>query len=557
MLDAIIVGLGTTGATLANLLAQRGWNVVAIERRQEIYDKPRAITADQEAMRVFQEIGLADEIEATTVPHPGTDFLGVDGKLIKKFYPAEPPRLLGWEPSFMFLQPELEAILRKGCARFSNLDIRLSCELLRLTHADNHVAVDVQDAQTGATETIRARYVLGADGGSSTVRRLLGATFDDLTFDEEWLVVDALITDETEFPARLIQYCRPSRPGTYIVGPGSLRRWEIKLLPGEGPSDYEDVQSVIEILAEFTGVDDLEIIRRAVYRFHAVVAHRWRYDRVFLLGDAAHQMPPFLGQGMCAGIRDTVNLAWKLDAVLRGHASGALLDTYEMERKPHVRTIVEHAKEFGLIIGELDADAALERDRRLTRQLQEGTVESIRQSFIPGLVDGLIARGEPLGKFAPGAGALFPQPRVMSEDHGETVLLDHLLPAGFALVTFEGSDWADCELVTKGSVLSGPQVDVRSAPTSEGAGNGRIVVTDVDGVLVAWANSLSAAVAIVRPDRYVYGTATTHEEFIELVGSLRDKLGLTRRTTGPHAGVRRPLSYAASESTAADEGMIG
>jgi 3-(3-hydroxy-phenyl)propionate hydroxylase len=424
----------------------------------------------------------------------------------------------------MFVQPTLEATLRRGLERFPGVDVRLPAEVIGLAQTADEVTVSVRDLKKSSTYELRARYLLAADGASSTVRRLLHGTFDDLRFDEEWLVLDALIEDAADFAERCIQYCRPSRPGTYIVGPGALRRWEIKLLPGERAADFSSTESVRAVLAEFTPPERLRIIRHAVYRFHAVVAHRWRDGRVFLIGDAAHQMPPFMGQGMCAGIRDTVNLAWKLDAVHRQGVSPKLLDSFEIERKRHVRTVVEHAKEFGTIIGELDRDAAAKRDERLLRELRDGRAETVRQNFIPGLVGGLLG-ADASGVAAVGAGELFPQPWVTTADSIVPVRLDHLLPSsGFAVVTFEDNDWSDQDLLAFSQYLSGPRIDVRPTCHDDGDSVSRKRVVETGDVLRTWAERLSASVVIVRPDRYVYGTASSAPEYSRLVAQLTTEL---------------------------------
>ena len=516
MFDAVIVGLGPTGATMANLLAMRGWTVAVLERTADVYDKPRAITADHEALRVFQQIGLADEIAAGTTPHRGTDFLGLEGQLIKKFYPADPPGPLGWDPSFMFLQPELERILRAGLRRFDDVTVLLSTELVGIDAAADHVVVRVHDEDTGAQRELRARYVLGCDGASSTVRRLMSGTFEDLEFDEQWLVLDAIVAEPDRFPQRCIQYCRPWRPGTYIVGPGDLRRWEIKMLPGEGPSTFTTEESVQAVLAEFTDETDLRIVRHAVYRFHAVVVDRWRFGRVLLLGDAAHQMPPFMGQGMCAGIRDTVNLAWKLHAVHRLGASAELLDTYQDERKAHVRSVVANTRAFGRIIGEMDVAAARDRDRRLAAELEQGTAETVRQNFIPRITGGATARDRDTGTPIGAAGDLFPQPWVRTAT-GETVRMDTVLDEWFTVVTFADADWLDETGLPSSPLLSPRRIDVR--PT---AGEHR--VADTNGYLTSWARATGAVIAVVRPDRHVYGTAADAAEAQRLFGALRSDL---------------------------------
>ncbi len=518
MFDAVIVGLGPTGATLANLLAQRGWRLAVVERAAEVYDKPRAITADHEAMRVFQQIGLADEIASGTTPHRGTDFHGVDGRLIKKFYPADPPGPLGWDPSFMFLQPDLERILRRGLQRFPGVTVQLSTAVTGIDDGGDRLMVTTEDERTGAVHTLATRYVLGCDGASSTVRRLTPGTFDDLEFDEEWLVLDALVEDTDRFPARCIQYCRPTRPGTYIVGPGDLRRWEIKLMPGEDARSFDTPESVRAVLADFTDETGLEIVRHAVYRFHAVVADSWRFGRVFLLGDAAHQMPPFMGQGMCAGIRDAVNLAWKLDAVHRLGAGPALLDTYTEERKAHVRSVVANTRAFGRIIGELDPVAAAQRDRRLARELHDGTAETVRQNFIPRITGGATAVDPQTGAPIGAAGDLCPQPWVRTGEH-DHIRMDDVLPDGFTVVTFTDQHWAYELAWPKSELLSPRHIHVRR-DCAEAAAD----VIDVTGSLTSWAQQNDVAIAVVRPDRHVYGTAADPRQAERLVTALSSDL---------------------------------
>ncbi|NBO89820.1 MAG: FAD-binding monooxygenase, partial [Betaproteobacteria bacterium] len=208
--DVLIVGYGPSGATLANLLGRRGHRVVVIDQALEIYDKPRAITADQEALRIFQEIGLADEITQTTTPHPGTDFVGVQGQVIKRFYPADPPNPLAWDPSFMFVQPELEATLRQGLRRFSQVTALTGHAYLDLQPSEGHMQVRIQRLSDGQELTLQAQYVVAADGATSTVRKQLGTPIEDLAFDEWWIVVDAWIRGPLQLPQRCVQYCRPS-----------------------------------------------------------------------------------------------------------------------------------------------------------------------------------------------------------------------------------------------------------------------------------------------------------------------------------------------------------
>jgi len=513
--DVLISGYGPSGATLANLLGMRGFSVLVVDRATEVYDKPRAITADHEVMRVFQECGLADEIAAASVPHPGTDYLGLENQVIKRFYPAPPPQSLTWEPTWMFMQPALEASLRRGAERHAGVQTRLGHELLDFTQDDQGVTARLRAPGGERTTSVRARYLVACDGGRSTVRRLLQSTVEDLAFDEWWIVVDAWLRGETELPRRATQYCHPWRPGTFVIGPGDLRRWEIKMLPHESPELFEDEAHFQSVLSQFVDTSKIELWRKAIYRFHALVVDEWRDGRVFLMGDAAHQMPPFLGQGLCAGVRDAANLAWKLEAVEKQGCDPALLESYGEERKPHVRRIVAHAKEFGLIIGELDMAAARERDQRLGQALAAGTAETVRQKFIPGLQCGLIAKGGSPEERR-GAGDVFVQPWVELAGRGRLRLrLDDVIGPRFALVatSAEPLSWLPETAAALWQRLDGCQVVLSptAAPAAVTDAADFTHALEVDGLARSWFERLGARVALVRPDRYVFGVAADAE----------------------------------------------
>ena len=516
--DILIVGYGPSGATFATLMAKRGYRVAVVDQADAIYDKPRAITADQEVMRIFQECGLAEEISASTTPHPGTDFVGLRGQIIKRFYPAPPPHRLAWEPTWMFVQPELEATIRRGLEGMAGVEVFLGHQCLSLLQDDGRVRARVRRLTDGMEIELTGKYLIGADGGRSAVRRAIATTIEDLAFDEWWMVVDAWIRRPIELPERCVQYCRPSRPGTYIVGPDNLRRWEIKLLPGETPEDFANDEAVLAVLRDFVDTDPLELCRTAIYRFHALVANVWRDGRVFLMGDAAHQMPPFLGQGLCAGIRDALNLAWKLDGVERLGFSASLLDTYGEERKQHVRTVVGHAKSFGLIIGELDHEAARLRDQKLEEEIRSGTAVTVRQKFIPMLETGLVARNDS-GQLAPGAGELFVQPWVLHA--GAERRLDDLLPPGFMLVSNEPAafGWMDATQAIAWKQLGGTKLLVSSAPPASAASD-VLAVQESDGLLANQLAELDAQVLVVRPDRYVFGAAGSSDELRDVLRQL-------------------------------------
>lgn len=533
--DILISGYGPTGATLASLLGQRGHSVLIMDQAASIYDKPRAITADQEVFRVLQECGMASEVAEMASPHPGTDYVGLEGQIIKRFYPAPPPNALGWEPSWMFVQPELEAVMRKAIDKIPHVRTSLAHQLIDFEQDHDGVTARILNLQESKEIKVRARYLLAADGASSLVRKQLAAPIEDLAFDEWWVVVDAWIHGPIELPRRCVQYCRPSRPGTYIVGPGNLRRWEIKLLPLEDPEFYRNHhEAVWRVLGEFTDTQHLAHCRTAVYRFHALVVQEWRQGRVFLAGDAAHQMPPFLGQGLCAGVRDASNLAWKLDAVLRRRSGDRLLDTYTIERKKHVRTVVGHAKSFGLIIGELDMQKARERDRALEEEIRSGRAETIRQRFIPGLEAGLIAH-HTNGELAPAAGDLFIQPWVREADRvacSDWALLDDKTGAHFLVVVNstkvleEMSDEAWRCL----KAIEGQCVVVQRAGSNATHSKESLVFEERDGLLSNWLDAHQAIAVIARPDKYVYGIASQVKDLEKM---------LTEICRALHAGERR------------------
>ncbi len=516
--DVAIVGYGPVGAIFANLLANYGLKIAVVERAAGIYDKPRAITLDHEALRVFQACGLAEVMENAIAPHNGSHYLGVDGEVIKMFDPMPPPYPLGWIPNATFVQPDAERALRDKLGGYEDADAFLSTTGLSLVQNEASVSLRAR-TETDDRFEISARYLVGCDGANSFVRKHLGIGLEDLAFDEWWLVVDTLTSEPGRRPAKSFQYCWPSRPGTFVPGPRNLRRWEIKLRPGEDPELSGAPDNVMKLLKGFTDTSDLTIWRSAVYRFHALLGQSWRDRRVFLMGDAVHQTPPFLGQGLCAGIRDASNLAWKLAFVLRGNAGDALLDSYQIERQPHVRSVVASAKEFGKIIGELDPAAAAARDARLRAELKSGKAETIRQRFIPDLVGGLIASGAKL------AGGLFVQPHVRAADN-RVRRLDDLLKPEFAVVTATHTAMSEISGTSLSAwrQLGGERVVI--AASGEGSNrDGVMTVVETERLFADWMRDNAVEVVIVRPDRYVFGGADDVGQLNMLVNNLIEELG--------------------------------
>jgi 3-(3-hydroxy-phenyl)propionate hydroxylase len=351
------------------------------------------------------------------------------------------------------------------------------------------------------------------------VRKQFGIAQESLDFDEWWTVVDAWLKGPAGAPDVTTQFCLPSGPTTYVIGPRGLRRWELKILPDENREDYDNSETIRRRLSSFVDVDQIDIWRAATYRFHALIAHEWRRGRIFLAGDAAHQTPPFMAQGLCSGIRDAGNLGWKLTAVLRDGSPPSLLDSYQAERKPHMRELVAITKAIGLVIGELDLEKARARDQVLGGELDSGKSETVRQRLIPDLTAGLIAR-DPQGRPSPGAGMLFVQPGVRDADGG-IARLDDVLGKRFAIVTLKPTtlDWLDAKVLARWTCLGGSRVIVSHESSALHSGEGVSQVVEIGSVLRDWMQNIGGVAAVIRPDKYVYGVAASAAD---LRGMIRD-----------------------------------
>ena len=442
--DVTIVGCGPVGAVLGNLLGGMGLRVAIVERETEVYRLPRAVHFDGEVMRVFQSIGLAEAIAPCSAAITRMDFVDAAGERLMGYVAPPDVGPSGWASDYMFHQPELERVLRAGLDRYPEVELRLGTEVQALRPGRDHVDVELPDT------TIRATHVVGTDGARSLTRAAIGSTLDDYGFDQPWLVVDAVRRRPLDLPTAVVQYCDPARPATFVPPGGAHCRWELMVLPGEDEGELLDPERITALLAPWVAPGDVEITRAAVYTFHALVARAWRRDRLLLAGDSAHQMPPFLGQGMCAGIRDAANLAWKLAAVVHDGAPDRLLDTYQSEREPHVRAVIEAAVAAGSIIQTTDPELARDRDTALRA---DGAAEPPELAL------------PPLG---PGVHRA----------------------AGVPLPQCDGSD----ERLGPGPTL------VAARPL---AADGVVVLPH----LAAWLAARDADVALVRPDRYVFGTA--------------------------------------------------
>lgn len=487
--DVVVVGLGPTGATLANLLGLRGLSVLALDREADIYRLPRAIHFDGECMRVFQTIGIADEMAPDLVVAPGMRFVDGSGRLLIDWKRPTEIGPQGWHASYRFHQPFLEETLRQRLALQDCVDIRLRHEVFSVEPGKDLVTLRLEDTSCGKLLRTQARYVVGCDGARSTVRRFMGTELQDLESHERWLVVDLLLNkDKPELGDHSVQYCDPARPATYVRGVGNRRRWELMLLPGEDAATMCRPEVVWQLLSRWITPEEATLERPAAYTFHSVVAKGWRNGRLLIAGDAAHQTPPFMGQGMCAGIRDASNLAWKLADVISGASSEALLDTYESERSPHVREFIETAVRLGSVIQTTDVESAKRRDADMLARPQ--TFATPQPSLGEGAHDGTHH-----------AGRLGEQPVLADGSR----LDDHI---GYRPVLLVDPAWS---------------ADARSF-----AGTVPVVTAD-SAALRQWLERLGVRAVLVRPDRYVAATANDRSELQRLVRAASEPASLMRK----------------------------
>jgi 3-(3-hydroxy-phenyl)propionate hydroxylase len=501
--DVAIIGCGPTGAVAACLLGQAGLSVYVCDRSTTVYDKPRALALDHEIMRVFQQLALLDEIEPWVEPFTPSEYRGVDGQLIRRLTMAEPPYPLAHTPSVVFSQPPVERALRHRVESMANVTVGFGIELVSLSQTDETVSLTLRD-ESGCERRVDAAFAIGCDGAGSTTRSLIGVDLDDLDFDQPWLVVDVLVNDRgiTKLPKTSVQYCEPDRPCSYLIGAGNHRRWELSLGPDEDPIEAATPAATWARLGRWLSPDDGDLWRQASYRFHALVAREWRCGRVFLAGDAAHQQPPFLGQGMCQGIRDAANIAWKLVDVIAGTLSDGvgedLVNSYGHERSAHVRSLTARIKDIGAMICERDPGAARLRDQRLLDECG-GVVRDVpRQDLMPGLDTGWLSRTHSSAR-----GTMFPQPWLVDHD-GNRQRMDDAVGYGWRLIV------ADETSVP-------PTGWPRFAAVCIGKGGHR----ETDGLVNAWMNKHRCSAALVRPDHYVFGTASSDSELESLIEELR------------------------------------
>ncbi|WP_281497524.1 bifunctional 3-(3-hydroxy-phenyl)propionate/3-hydroxycinnamic acid hydroxylase [Ornithinimicrobium sp. F0845] len=518
--DLVVVGMGPVGLLTTILAAQKGHRVVAIERWPTPYALPRAVTFDHEIARILNAVGIDAENDPTIDYYDKLYYLyNADMEPLNVIdWASKAPD--GWRNRYWFDQPGLEKRLRVLASSLPNVTMLQGYEVTGLEQDEDSVTVRFQPTvlsgegtrveDDATTHSVQGRLLVGSDGANSFVRRSLGLTMTDLEFNYDWVVVDVIEHDQHEYDPPYYQVCKPERPFTVVPGGPGRRRWEFMVLPGETAADFEAPARIWELLEEFdVRPDNADLIRYKVWRFQARYLDEWRKGRVAIAGDAAHLMPPFAGEGMCAGLRDVMNLSWRLDLILQGVADVDLLDSYGAERGPHARWFIDFSVGLGQVICVSDPDEAAQRDTTLmaalAEQLKTGPVQPYDARLGPGAWD----ENSPGGGFPSWQGAVVHQ--------GVVGRFDQVVTRGWGLLSTHDAGQPTPE--SRGLVERMGGVAVTVGPPGSGAD-----VLDVDGVYESWFAELGAEHILTRPDFHTAGAARRGEDVDALVRAIADKV---------------------------------
>ncbi len=522
VVDVVIVGYGPVGQMAAILLGQQGYRVSVFERWPQIYALPRAVHYDDEIARIFQAAGVTDQVlkVAESVP----DFYEWRNKageaLLRLDWSGR--GLSGWSVANFFAQPQLQAVLDERAKSLPTVEVNQGWEVQRIREFDDYVEVTAEQghaSQAGewvtedAIRTVRARYLIGADGANSAVRQHMGTSVTDLGFAFDWLILDIIPHEQRPWKPMNWQLCDPVRPTTIVSGGPNRRRWEFMRLPGESIEELNTAETAWRLLEPWKITpDNATLERHAVYQFQARWADSWWRGRLLLAGDAAHLMPPFAGQGMCSGLRDAMNLAWKLDLVLSGKAADAILRTYESERLLNVRQFIDFSVELGSIICITDPQAAAERDKRMISSTADQTTPPPIPPPPHTLGPGILRADDPRSS------VLFVQGNVAYA--GKSGLFDDVVGQGFSLLARE--DLARVLKEDQREFLTSIGAHVLHLAQSETA-NGD-AFTDLEGRYTGWFEANGCEAVLVRPDFYIFGAVRTLKEVPDLVADLQAQL---------------------------------
>jgi len=530
--DVLIVGAGPVGLTIANILGLQGVRTLVVEERATLIDYPRGVGLDDEALRTFQSIGLVDRILPHTVPNQILRFFDAKRRVLAEMAP--PDARFGWPKRNGFVQPLVDAELLRGLDRFQHVEVRWDSPMTSCVQAADAVTVEL--GGEGDTASVRARYVVGCDGGRSTTRRMMGVSFDGTTSSTRWLVVD-IANDPLGHPNSEVG-ADPERPYASISIAHGIRRFEFMIHADESDEQAEDPVFLTRMLARMVPHPDrVEVIRRRIYTHHSRIAGAFRSGRLLLAGDAAHLMPVWQGQGYNSGIRDAANLGWKLAAVVSGQADDRLLDTYDIERRKHARAMIDLSTTVGRVISPTDRRVAAARDlivrsASIVPSLKRYVLE-MRFKPMPRYEQGAVVHSldpdEPRDPRSP-VGTLFIQPRVDTRTQHD-VLLDEVLGRWFAVLCWNNNPRKILgdDAFAAWKALGGSFIALRPLTQLHWTGHDDpdvVIVGDREGGLKSWFDAHKESVLFLRPDRCIAG-ACIAQLAPELGASLLDTLALT------------------------------
>lgn len=509
--DVIVVGYGPVGQMASVLLGQAGHTVVAVERHAQMYGLSRAGHIDDEIMRLLDRVGAGEEFREDAVEWELYDMRNkaFGGDLLMSFdWSVIGPH--GYRSHWIFYQNNLELALNRQVERTGKVEVNFSTELVRFDQDAEGVTAYVRDRQSGEERTVRAKYMLAADGANSFVRRSLGIEAKEGHVGPNQLVIDTLQKRDLAFEFDNGQFADPERPGCLFQLGKHHRRWEFTLAEDEDPGDYT-IDTVWELLKPWVGPEDVEVLRWPIYRFRESMTQEWRRDRIFLIGDAAHTLWPFAGEGMCNGLRDAAAITWRLDLVLRGIASPQVLDSYQDDRQPNMQGWIDYSREIGLPCIIMDKDAAAGRDQFLFAVQQDPSL--MPPATVPPGPTAFSRTDDAT------AGLTAVQGRVRAA--GKVGLLDDVAGRGFQLIaTSQELVDALTERERAGLDRIGASIIVIGEPGSGAP------FEDIDGTYRDWFESLGRVAVVARPDYYLYGSAIDRDDVHGLVGSLSDALGV-------------------------------
>jgi 3-(3-hydroxy-phenyl)propionate hydroxylase len=555
--DVVVVGAGPVGLTLANVLGLRGIRTLVVDERETLIDYPRGVGLDDESLRTFQAIGLVDRILPHTVPNQILRFVDAKRRVLAEMAP--PDACFGWPKRNGFVQPLVDAELLSGLDRFEHVTVKWGRPMTSCTESADGVTVEL--GGEGGPTILRARYVVGCDGGRSTTRRLMGVSFDGTTSPTRWLVVD-VANDPLGHPNSEVG-ADPQRPYASISIAHGIRRFEFMVHANETDEQAEDPAFLARMLASFVPHPDrVEVIRHRTYTHHSRIAGAFRRGRLLIAGDAAHLMPVWQGQGYNSGIRDAANLGWKLAAIVSGHAQDALLDTYDVERRKHARAMIDLSTMVGRVISPTNRRVAAIRDlavrsASIVPSLKRYVLE-MRFKPMPRYEQGAVVHSVHDGPNSP-VGTLFIQPRVDTREH-QDILLDDVLGDWFAVLCWNNNprEILGGAAFANWKALGAKFVTLRPLSQLHWAGHDDpdvVVVGDRCGDLKAWFDSHHESVLFLRPDRCVAG-ACIAQRAPELSVSLFDALTLTP-AGGDFQSADSPVLYVPQPTTESARAAAG